>query len=445
MKRTVIISALAAIALIVASQVGARTNAGPTNLVDPSIEGAAIVGTTLTADKGTWSGAVNTYKYQWLRCKPEGGDDSSSATCATISDATQQTHVVVSSDTGKRLRVRVTATSGGGNTVATSAATSVVSTVDGIPASSGPPTISGSALVGSTLTGTTGTWVGDTPITYSYSWLKCDRDGNACSAISGATKSQYIIAKGLAGKTVRLRVIAKNARGKQDAFSTATDVVEDTGGGGGGGGGGGQTGIINLPNGEKSVEAKDVPREQRLVVDQVQFKPNPVTSRNSTITVRIKVKDTRGYVVRNATVFIRSTPKVTSGGDHAPTATDGWVSYSIVPTDAVPHQDRIQRPVLREGLPGERSDARRDLRQPAGAGGHQELVVGHRPACPMGQAGRGHWSVSALAEPDVARGTSRRRRRCRDRPGRSLRPRFPASAREAARDRAELRQGTCRD
>ena len=47
--------------------------------------------------------------------------------------------------------------------------------------------------------------------------------------------------------------------------------------------------------------------------------------------MRIKVKDTRGYVVRNATVFIRSTPKVSSGGDHSATATDGWVQYSLVP------------------------------------------------------------------------------------------------------------------
>ena len=84
------------------------------------------------------------------------------------------------------------------------------------------------------------------------------------------------------------------------------------------------------------MDAKDVPKEQRLVVDQVQFNPNPVTSRNSTITVRIKVKDTRGNVVRNATVFIRSTPKVTSGGDNAATATDGWVQYSLLPTDEFP-------------------------------------------------------------------------------------------------------------
>jgi hypothetical protein len=333
MMRTAVILALA-LALVAVSQVGARTSAGPVNRVEPSIEGAAIVGRTLEANKGSWDGAGNTYKYQWLQCKPEGGDDSSAATCDLVVGATQKQYVIVSSDTGKRLRVRVTASSKGGNTVATSTATSVVSTTDGVPASSSAPTISGSALVGSTLTGTTGTWVGDAPITYSYSWLRCDGDGNACSPISGATGAQYVIAKSLAGKTVRLRVIAKNTRGKHDAYSTATSLVVDTGGGGGGGGGG--NGVIGLPNGEKSVDAKDVPKEQRLVVDQVQFSPNPVTSRNVTITVRIKVKDTRGYVVRNATVFIRSTPKVTSGGDHSPTATDGWVQYSIVPTKEFP-------------------------------------------------------------------------------------------------------------
>ena len=40
------------------------------------------------------------------------------------------------------------------------------------------------------------------------------------------------------------------------------------------------------------------------------------------------MKDTRGNVVRNAIVFIRSTPILTGGGDDSPTATDGWVQYS---------------------------------------------------------------------------------------------------------------------
>ena len=47
--------------------------------------------------------------------------------------------------------------------------------------------------------------------------------------------------------------------------------------------------------------------------------------------MRIKIKDTRNYVVRDATVFIRSTPKVTSGGDSAKTGQDGWLSYTLTP------------------------------------------------------------------------------------------------------------------
>ena len=74
----------------------------------------------------------------------------------------------------------------------------------------------------------------------------------------------------------------------------------------------GPAGVITLPNGEKSIPVTSVPSNQRLVVDQVQFSPNPIRSRTEPITVRIKVKDTRGYVVRDALVFFRSTPLVTT-------------------------------------------------------------------------------------------------------------------------------------
>ena len=47
------------------------------------------------------------------------------------------------------------------------------------------------------------------------------------------------------------------------------------------------------------------------MIDQVTFSPNPIRSRTEPITIRIKVKDTRGFVVRDAQVFFRSTPLVT--------------------------------------------------------------------------------------------------------------------------------------
>ena len=312
---------LAGVALVLAAGAAAAP-ASPVNTAEPTITGVAVVSRTLEASRGTWTGTGITYSYRWLRCDPAGGDDSSDKTCTDIDGATRQTYTITSADLGKRMRVRVTAKNASGSGTATSTATSVVTTAEGNPASSAAPTISGAAVVGSRLSGSTGSWVGDQPITFQYQWLRCDGQGNSCGPIAGRTENTYTVGQADVGRTLRFRVVAKNARGTGDAFSLPTDVVKDSGGSGG---------IINLPNGEKSVEAKDVPRDQRLVVDQVQFSPNPVTSKNTPITVRIKVKDTRGYVVRNATVFIRSTPKVTSGGDKAPTATDGWVQYSLLP------------------------------------------------------------------------------------------------------------------
>jgi len=324
--RRLAVTAVLAVGLFVASIGSARPAAGPTEIAPPAISGVAIAGRTVTGSPGTWSGAQPiTYKLQWLRCKADAGDDSSTSSCANIGGATTTTYVVSSADLGFRLRFRVQASNKQGTSTSTSAATSVVTAEGGKPANSSAPSISGSALVGATLTASTGTWVGDQPITYSYKWLRCDEDGNACKA-TGKTAKNYKVVQADVGKRLRAQVIARNSRGTGDAFSTATDVVPDTGSGG----------IIQLPGGGKSIDAKDVPKEQRLVVDTVLFDPNPVTSRTSPISVSIRVKDTRGYFVRNATVYIRSTPLLTSSGDDRLTATDGWVTYTLQPESDFP-------------------------------------------------------------------------------------------------------------
>jgi hypothetical protein len=316
-------AAVVVTALLAATQVAARPSAGPENTEDPTISGPAVVGGRLTTTKGVWTQPGNTYRFQWLRCRAEPASDSSPSTCSPIAGATETEYLVVSDDLGRRLRSRVFATSKGGTSQATSAPTSVVTTEGGRPANATTPSVAGTALTGSTLTGSKGRWVGDQPITYSYSWLRCDREGNSCRSIAGAAKTAYTVVQADTGRTLRFRVVAKNARGKGDAFSNQTDVVQDTGSG--------SDGVINLPNGEKSVDVKDVPRGERLIVDRVVFDPNPLVSPTGPILARIKVEDTRGYVVRNAIVFIRSTPLVTTGGDNSPTATDGWVAYQLVP------------------------------------------------------------------------------------------------------------------
>jgi len=291
------------------------------NTTEPSISGAALVGKTLTGDRGAWSGGSLTFAYSWLRC------DTNAANCAPISGATQTKYALVSADLGSTLRFRVTASNADGKASADSNPTAVVAKSGGQPANTVPPTISGSPIVGEQLSAATGSWVGDQPITYSYQWLHCDSAGNACKAISNATKQTYTVAKGLVGDTVRVKVIAKNSRGSANALSVQTAAVQDAGG---------TSGIITLPNGGKSVDAVDVPKGERLIVDKVVFNPNPVTSRSKPIVVQITVKDTRGYFVRNAIVFIRSTPLVTSSGDHQKTATDGTISYSLTPESDFP-------------------------------------------------------------------------------------------------------------
>ncbi len=54
------------------------------------------------------------------------------------------------------------------------------------------------------------------------------------------------------------------------------------------------------------------------------------------LTVRVRAKDTRGFVIRDALVFVRSTPSVTTGGDRQVTTTNGWVTYQLAPNGNFP-------------------------------------------------------------------------------------------------------------
>jgi hypothetical protein len=324
--------ALAIMALVGVANGSARSLAGPTLAAEPTISGPAVVGGELFGNRGLWQSTKDiTYSYQWLQCKKDPIDDSSSKTCKNIAGETDVTYTVRGDDQGKRIRFRVKAKNSAGSTTATSAATSVVVQPDDKPASNFPPVISGSTLVGETLKTTTGTWTGDQPITYSYKWQRCDKEGNACKAIDGATQSTYKLKQADFDKTLRTRVIAKNARGQGDAYSPQTAVVQDA-----------NSGIITLPDGSKSIDVKDIPKGERLIVDQVKFSPNPLTSTAQNVLAQIKVKSTQGYVVRGAIVFIRATPRVVDGGDNSSTNTEGWVQYSMPPTNDMKHMKPFQ-------------------------------------------------------------------------------------------------------
>jgi hypothetical protein len=80
----------------------------------PAISGTARVGSTLTAQPGSWSGAPLSYLYAWQSCDPYG------LGCTAIPAADGQSYRLTSADEGLRVRVLVGASGPGGSTQAAS-------------------------------------------------------------------------------------------------------------------------------------------------------------------------------------------------------------------------------------------------------------------------------------------------------------------------------------
>jgi hypothetical protein len=197
---------------------GTPTPTPPQNTSPPTVSGAAEQGQTLTANAGTWTGSPS-FGYQWRRC------DSGGAGCADIAGATAQTYVLAAADVGSTIRVVVTGTNGAGSTSATSAQTAVVAAPSTTPPqNTSPPTISGAAQQGQTLTANNGTWT-DTP-SFGYQWRRCDSTGGACVNIAGATAKTYALGASDVGSTIRVVVTGTNSAGSNAATSAATGVVQ---------------------------------------------------------------------------------------------------------------------------------------------------------------------------------------------------------------------------
>ena len=192
------------------------------------------------------------------------------------------------------------------------------------PVNTAAPTISGNALENQLLTANDGSW-STPPTSFSYQWLQCDTAGNGCVDIkSNGTGKTYRVQTADVGKTIRVRVTATNNDGGTTVTTVQTAPIKSAG----------PEGAVKLPNGETSIPVTSVSLAagQRLVVSDVKFSPNPVKVFSKTpITVRVKVKDSRGYVVRGALVFVRSTPEVSSTPPEQLTQQDGWVTLTTVP------------------------------------------------------------------------------------------------------------------
>jgi hypothetical protein len=108
--------------------------------------------------------------------------------------------------------------------VAVGAAFSTSATGAGGPANTTPPTVSGTAKAGETLTASQGTWA-TPPTSFTYAWQRCSDAGTACANIAGATATTYVPTSADVGNTDRGVVTAAEAGGTTDAPSAVTAVI----------------------------------------------------------------------------------------------------------------------------------------------------------------------------------------------------------------------------
>jgi hypothetical protein len=323
--RTGVLVALAgafAVAILCTPAVGTSAlQAPPRATAEPTINGRAEQGRDLSASRGSWTGGGLSFAYRWVRCNPNGGLPDGSD-CTSIAGANGTHYVLTGSDVGFRLRVRVTATNSEGSRTSASNPTALVV---GPPVNTSIPIATGQPLVDATITVQPGSWVGRQPIGFSYAWVRCNTAGGDCVAIPGATGRAYRLTASDVNHKVRCSVTARNAVGATTVLSSESGVV----------GVPLPPGAIKLPGGGVSIPPTSVPADQRLIVSQVVFAPATVRSRGEPITVRVKVADTRGYLVRDVVVFVRSTPRVTSG-TRLLTGMDGWMTARVVPLATFP-------------------------------------------------------------------------------------------------------------
>lgn len=198
------------------------TASGPTANTLPTISGTLAVGQTLTTTPGTWTPTPASYTYQWWRCSSQV-----LTSCSLIAGATNSTYTLTINDGGNFFYAQVTALAAGGGTTANSAITGRVLTQ---PTSIVLPAITGSVLVGTILSLSSGTWSGASSPVFTYQWQRCtstDASGSTCVNIANAVTTSFTVTSAEVGFFLRGRIsVAANAFNlAASAFSSFTNQI----------------------------------------------------------------------------------------------------------------------------------------------------------------------------------------------------------------------------
>lgn len=210
------------------------------------------------------------------------------------------------------------------------------------PGNQSPPTISGTAQEGSTLTTSNGSWTGS-PTSFTYQWRRCDENGGSCSNIGGATERTYTLRRPDVGNTIRSRVTARNADGSTQSTSVPTAVVR----------------AAPAPPsgcaGNAPIQIANVAPPERLSIDGQSISPTIVGRSSQTITMRVHVS-CQGKAVQGALVLVEVVPfnQYNSPGE-AITGADGWAQVTMTQLSGFPaaRQQQLLVAFLRARKAGE--------------------------------------------------------------------------------------------
>jgi hypothetical protein len=226
------------------------------------------------------------------------------------------------------------------------AALAAFATAGGAAVNTSPPTISGTPQEGSTLKANRGEW-SNNPTSYSYIWRRCDKNGGSCANISGATSREYKLTSADVGNTVRFRTRATNGSGSTDATSVPTAVITKAAT---------PPPANGCPSGSPPDQVSQMSLPARLIIDQFQAQPSPVTSGSQSFVFRVHVTSTcNGRAVQGAIVYATPTPFNQFDETQNNTGSDGWASltFSRQANFPVNGKQQILAMFVRASKPGE--------------------------------------------------------------------------------------------
>jgi hypothetical protein len=312
-RRHIAFLTLIAVSLTALVAAAAALAAPPAETAQPALDGTFRRGATISTSNGSWSNNPTSFTYAWQRC------DAAGAACATIAGQTARTYRLQPADVGRTVRAIVTARNADGVGRANTKPSPVIAD-DVTPANTQPPTISGTAVVGCTLTAAEGSWTGAP--SFAFIWLQCDQAGANCGDTNARGRTYGVRSEDLS-RTIRVQVRATNPRGATTATSPQTAVVRPASGGGAG----------------PAVSVANVSLPERLVINGFSASPSAFRNRTEPVTLRVRVADTRGRLVQGALVLASAVPfgRVTAAPE-TPTGSDGVARITVRPTFRLPLQ-----------------------------------------------------------------------------------------------------------